>query len=440
MPKKVRELTSTEVRRLTHAVSKKKGKAYNALHPVGGVAGLLLQVTPLGGRSWIYRTVVDGKRQNIGLGGFPEISLSDARNKARAIREDIQRGINPKEQRKADRLARLDAQRKKRTFEEVSRECHKIRTAEFKNAKHADQWINTLETYAFPVIGQMPVNEIETGHVVDVLREIWQTKHETATRVRQRIASVMDYASASNLREGSNPAAPARIKDLLPKSKAVKKKAGGKKHHPRVPIDDMPRFMADLRPRSAISAKALEFAILTAARSGEVRGATWSEIDLGARLWSLSAERMKADRPHKVPLSDAAVRLLEGLPRGADDDLLFPAPRGGQLSDMTLNKMLKDMHAAKVKAGEPGYSDPDQAGRVATPHGTARSSFKDWSRRSTSRKLSEGHFSPFPDEWGELALAHVNSDETRAAYARDELLAERMELMQAWADFCGGDV
>jgi len=249
---------------------------------------------------------------------------------------------------------------------------------------------------------------------------------------------VLDYATAAGLRSGSNPAdMKGNLRELLPKSGAVRKKAGGKKHFPRVPVDQMTAFMADLRTRNSISAKALEFAVLTAARSGEVRGATWGEIDLKARVWRLSAERMKADRPHKVPLSDAAVALLERLPRGSAADLVFPGFKGRELSDATLGKMIRDMHEAQTKAGGAGYLDPDQ-GRIATPHGTARSSFKDWSRRSTSRVMADGNRSSFPDEWAELAMAHVNNDATRAAYARDELLEERRELMQAWADYCKG--
>lgn len=426
------------------------------LYPVGGVSGLALRVTAKRGkdaegmaRSWVLRLATGGirisssgkpfaERRDFGLGGYPDVSLSEARQRAAELRQQFRAGIDPVEQRKAERAERLAAVAKIRTFEEVARECYKLRESEFSNPKHAAQWIGTLETYAFPTIGRLPVAEISTAHIVELLLPIWTTKHETATRVRLRIANVIDFATAADLISGPNPAdMKGKLRELLPKSAAVRKKAGGRKHFPRVAVDEMAAFMADLRTRSSISAKALEFAVLTAARSGEVRGATWGEIDLKGRIWSLSAERMKADRAHKVPLSDAAVALLESLPRGTAAALVFPGFKGRELSDATLGKMLRDMHEASTKAGGAGYLDPDQ-GRIATPHGTARSSFKDWSRRSTSRVMADGNRSSFPDEWAELALAHVNSDQTRAAYARDELLEERRELMQAWGVYLAG--
>lgn len=447
MPREAKKLGDKQV-----AALKKPG-----LYPVGGVNGLALRVTAKRGkdaegvaRSWVLRLATgamrissSGKpfaeRRDFGLGGYPDVSLSEARQRAAELRQQYRAGIDPVEQRKAERAERLAQIAKTRTFEEVARECFKVRESEFRNPKHAAQWIGTLETYAFPTIGRLPVAEISTAHIVELLTPIWTAKHETATRVRQRIGTVIDYAAAADLRSGPNPAdMKGNLRELLPKSAAVRKKAGGKKHFPRVPVDGMAAFMADLRRRNSISAKALEFAVLTAARSGEVRGATWGEIDLQGRVWRLSAERMKADRPHKVALSDAAVALLEALPRGSADALVFPGNKGRELSDASLGKMLKDMHAASLAAGGAGYTDPDQPGRIATPHGTARSSFKDWSRRSTSRVMADGNRSSFPDEWAELALAHVNSDQTRAAYARDELLEERRELMQAWGEYLAG--
>jgi integrase len=424
------------------------------LYPVGGVQGLALKVTVKRGiesegvaRSWVLRLTTGetrisatgkpfGARRDFGLGGYPDVSLAEARQRAAEIRQQYRAGIDPVVEKKAARAAMLAEQAKVRTFEQVAQECHKVRESEFKNVKHAAQWINTLEAYAFPTIGRLPVAQVETAHLVELLTPIWLEKHETATRVRQRIGTVLDYATAAGLRSGSNPAdMKGNLRELLPKSGAVRKKAGGKKHLPRVPVDQIAAFMADICTRNTISAKALEFAILTAARSGEVRGATWNEIDLNARVWRISAERMKADRSHNVPLSDAAVALLEALPHDSDAALVFPSINGRELSEAALGKMLKDMHAAVLQAGGKGYLDPDQ-GRIATPHGTARSTFKDWSRRSTARVMADGNRSSFPDEWAELALAHVNSDQTRAAYARDELLDERRELMQAWANYC----
>lgn len=414
-------------------------------YPVGGVKGLGLKISTGDSRSWILRattgelrTATSGKqysvRRDYGLGGFPDVGLAEARKRALELRQQLRSGIDPVAEKNALRAAQQAERAKLKSFEEVARECHAVRQSEFKNIKHAAQWINTLEGYAFPILGKIPVSAIETAHIVEVLQPIWLTKHETATRVRQRIASVLDYAAAMELRTGSNPAGlQGNLRELLPKSKAVRKKAG-KRHHARIPVDQMASFMADLRTRSSISAKALEFSILTAGRSGEVRGALWSEIDLERKVWRLSAERMKADRGHTVPLSDPAVELIESLPKGSGRKLLFTNSKQAGLSDAALGKLIKDMHEAAVEAGGKGYIDPEQE-RIATPHGTARSSFKDWSRSSTARVMANGNMSSFPDEWGELALAHVNSDETRAAYARSELLDERRELMQAWAEY-----
>lgn len=429
MPKEAKKLTDKQVAALKTA----------GHYPVGGTQGLALKVTPKRSddgvaRSWVLRLTTGetrisstGKpfavRRDFGLGSYPEIGLAEARSLAADLRADIRAGIDPVEQRKTEKAKRLSEQAKRRTFEDAARDCHKIKAAEFTNPKHAAQWLTTLETYAFPTIGKLPVADVETAHIVRLMEPIWITKHSIAERVLQRIHAVLSYATAAKFRTGPNPAdKKGNLDRLLPDAKAVKRKAGAKKHHARVDVERIPDFMADARTRSSISALALRFAVLTAARSGEVRGARWDEIDLKARVWKLSAERMKAGRSHTVPLSDAAVDLLKQLE--PDGELLFPNLSGGALSDMTLSKMLKDMHAAAVKRGEPGYLDSDQ-GRVATPHGTARSSFKDWSR---SRR--------YPDEWSELALAHINSDETRAAYARDELLEERRELMQAWGDYC----
>lgn len=448
MPKEAKKLSDKQV-----AALKLPGH-----YPVGGDAaqGLALKVTPKRGqdtqgvaRSWVLRLATgetrvssSGKpfavRRDFGLGSYPEISLSEARRLAADLRAQYRAGVDPVDQRKAEKAKKLAERAKLRTFEEAARACHEIKCAEFTNPKHAAQWLTTLETYAFPSIGKLPVADVETVHIVDLLKPIWIEKHSIAERVLQRISAVMAYATANKYRSGPNPAdKKGNLDELLPAAKAIKKKAGAKKHHARVDVETIPAFMADISSRSSVSALALKFTVLTAARSGEVRGATWGEINLKTRVWTLTAERMKAGRGHRVPLSDSAIALLKALPRGKDTDLLFPNLSGKMLSDMTLSKMLKDMHVAAEKRGAKGYIDSNQ-GRVATPHGTARSSFKDWSRRSTSRVMENGNRSSFPDEWSELALAHINSDETRAAYARDELLEERRELMQAWADYCKG--
>lgn len=404
MPKKVRELSATEVKRLKHSISKTTGKPYNGLHPVGGVAGLLMQVTPTGAKSWIYRTTVGGKRRNIGLGGFPDVTLAGAREKAREYRELIERGIDPVEQRQAARQSLIAEQSKALTFDDAARQFLTVKSREFKNPKHVQQWENTLRTYASPVIGGMAVSQIELPHIVQVLEPIWHTKTETAGRVRGRIEKVLAWATVSGFRTGDNPA---RLKDNVDLALGKPSKIKKAKHFTALPYAELPGFMAELSKRPAVSARALEFAILTAARSGEVRGATWDEIDLDAAVWTIPADRMKAGKPHKVPLCPDAVEILREIPRFEGSEFIFTAPRGGKFSDVALTALLKRMD---IKA---------------TAHGF-RSTFKDWAREQTA----------YADEVSELALAHVNSDATRAAYARSELIDKRRLLMQEWANYC----
>lgn len=427
MPKIAKELTAVEIRRLV-----KPG-----LYAVGGVSGLHLQVTATGARSWIlrytsFKTGLDGQsriRRDVGLGGFPGVGLAKARQLASEIKDSLAKGIDPIDHKKANQSRLVEEARLGKTFKEVAIECHQLRASEFRNPKHAAQWLVTLENYAFPAIGYLPVSNIEVGHIRDVLAGIWLTKHETATRVRQRIANVLDFAKAQGLRNGDNPAdLKGSLGELLPDSGALKKKQG-RKHFPRVPVDTMPAFISDLRARQGVSVRALEFAILTASRQGVVTGAVWSEINLEKAVWVIPAEKMKMGFRHEIPLSYPAIELLKAMPRRGE--LVFPAPRGGELTDMAMSTLMKKMNAASGGL----YTDPDQGNRVGTPHGTARSSFKDWTRRSSSYQLENGSRTSFPDEWAELALSHINSDATRAAYARDGLINERRLQMDAWAKF-----
>jgi len=394
MPKRTRELSPMEVKRISEP----------GLHAVGGAKGLYLRVAPGGSRSWILRTTVGQKRRDIGLGGFPDVTLSQARQYARDARDKIRNGIDPADERKAARQALIAAQAKALTFDEAARRCHDAKAPEFRNEKHAKDWISSIERYASPVIGELPVSDVELPHVLEILEPIWRTKTETATRLRQRIESVLTWATVRGYRSGENPARwEGNLKEVLPNPTKTRKV----QHHRALPWQKIGQFVADLRQRKGMAARALEFAILTAARSSEVRLATWDEIDLNARVWTVPAERIKAGRTHRVPLSDDAVALLRGLPRFEGSPYVFPATKGGPLSDMALSALCRRM------------------GVDATPHGF-RSTFKDWARNRTA----------YADEVSELALAHVNSDATRAAYARDELLPQRKRLMADWAKFC----
>lgn len=393
--KKAAELTPLAVRRL----AKEAG-----FHAVGGVAGLHLRVKESLAASWILRVKVGNRRPDIGLGPYPDVELATARERAREAKADIARGLDPLAEKRARRDALLLADAKRMTFDEASAAFLKSKTQEFKNAKHSAQWKSTLDMYASPILGNLPVSEIELAHVVKVLEPIWAEKTETASRLRGRIESVLSWSTVSGYRSGDNPARwKGNLDHVLPKPSKIKKV----KHHAALPWQEMAAFMADLRKREGIAARALEFAILTAARSGEVRLAEWSEIDLKAKLWTVPAERMKAGKAHRVPLSDPALELLEKVPRLAGSEYVFTAPSGGPFSDMALAEVLRRM---KVDA---------------VPHGF-RSTFKDWARSSTA----------YADEVSELALAHVSTDQTRAAYARDELLPKRVRLMADWAAFC----
>lgn len=394
MGRKVPELSPLAIKRLSRP----------GMHAVGGVSGLYMQIAPSGSRSWVLRAMVCGRRRDIGLGGYPDVTLAQARERARADRELIRTGVDPVEQRRHARADMRTKRAKSVTFAEAARQCHAKRASEFRNAKHRAQWLATLETYAIPELGELPVADIELPHVMRVLEPIWHTKTETASRLRQRIEAVLSWAAVSGYRRtGDNPARWAgNLRELL----ARPTKIARREHHRALPWQDVPEFMAALRKREGMAARALEFTIFTAARSGEVRGATWDEIDLDAELWTVPGERMKSGRTHRVPLTPEALALLEALPRMAGGHYVFPAPRGGRLSDMSLAAVTKRM------------------GVDCVPHGF-RSTFKDWARSATR----------FADEVSELALAHVNSDATRSAYARDELLELRRKLMAAWAGY-----
>lgn len=365
--------------------------------------GLHLQIAGQA-RSWILRATVGGKRRDIGLGGFPAVTLAQARDKARQARESIAQGRDPVLLRRSAMSALLASQARAITFADAARLFLDAKSDEWRNAKHRQQWTNTLETYAAPHIGKILIADVRQEHVLTVLQPIWRTKTETASRLRGRIEQIIDWATVRGYRQGENPARwKGQLAMLLPKPGKIAKTV----HHEALPIDELPVFMTNLRARDGIGARALEFLVLTAARSGEVRGATWSEIDINAAVWTVPANRMKAGKEHRVPLSTSAVNLLKSIPRVENCDFVFPGRKGQPLSDVTLLAVMRRMNVAAV------------------PHGF-RSTFRDWAAERTS----------FSHQVAEMALAHAIGNQVEAAYRRGDLLEKRMKMMGAWASFC----
>ena len=364
--------------------------------------GLYLNVTPAGARSWLFMWKKAGKRREMGIGSAGSVSLARAREIAGECRAQVAAGIDPIEARDAA----AEIKPRKPTFGEIADKFLAAKESEWRNPKHRAQWRMTLETYAAS-LWPKPVDEIDTEAVVAVLTPLWQTKAETASRLRGRIENVLDAARAKG-HIPSNEANPARLRGhlahLLPKRNKLTRG-----HHAAMAYDDVPAFVARLRKREALAALALEFCILTAARSGEALGARWSEIDLAAKVWTVPADRMKAAREHRIPLSDRALAILQKLYETRIGDLVFPGLRDGKpLSNTAMEMLLRRM-------------DQDEA----TVHGF-RSAFRDWAGNETH----------FPREVAEAALAHVVGDKAEQAYRRSDALEKRRDLMQAWANHC----
>ncbi len=413
LPKVAKELSALEVKALQH-----NGSATNATYAVGGVTGLLLQISPSGGRTWLLRSMVGEKRREIGLGGYPDVSLAQARERAREAKDKIRRGIDPVEERKAVAASLVAAQRRGLTFTKAMDQYLAAKLDAFRNEKHKAQWRSTLETYAVPEIGKMLVNDITVQDILRVLKPIWTTKTETASRIRGRIEAVLSWATVAGHRTGDNPARwGGNLKEMLPPASKVAKSD----NQPALRIEDAPTWFVALRKREGIGSRALEFLALTACRSQEVRGARWEEIDLDAKMWIVPASRMKMGKEHRVPLTDAAIALLTSLPRSEDNPLVFPAPRGGELSDMTLSATMRRLHEAEIAEKRPGFIDRVSK-RPAVPHGL-RSTFRDWTAERTN----------FPGDLAEVALAHKVSNAVEAAYRRGDMVEKRRLLMDAWA-------
>lgn len=387
-------------------VKKGIGKFYSD----AGQRGLYLKTTVSCTGSWVFRwrDRVTGKLRDMGLGTVAEISLAEARELAGELRKEVRGGGDPLAERARKRQERISEAVKAQTFQQVAESYYaaRIETTGYSD-KHKKRWKSMMALHVYPKIGGVPVAAIELAHVESVLAPIWKDQLDMARKIRQNIEKVMGFAITGKLHPGPNPAVWRGVLDTrLADTRGIRKEKPVQ-HHKAVPWQEMHGFITDLRQRDGMAARAVEFAVLTAARSSEVRFMTWDEVDLDGKLWTIPETRYKTGKAHRIPLSDRAVELLSALPRREDSPFVFPAVKGGALSDMAMTAVLRRMEVD------------------ATVHGTCRSSFKDWARSSTS----------YADEVSELALGHVNSDSTRAAYARDELIPQRVKLMAAWAKY-----
>ena len=416
MPKIAKELSAIEVKRL----------ASPGWHAVGGVAGLLLQIrqpakddAPLA-RSWILRLRIAGERQLIGLGSYPQVSLAEAREQARKLSAEARGGVNLIARKRAQRSALIAAASRNKTFKDCAEAYMEAHASDYSNDKHRKQWASTLESYAYPVVGKMLVADISMRHVLDVLLQdtvhrngsrgkLWYTKPETAKRLLDRIKTVLDYATVSEYRSGMNPATwKGYLDSQLPSTRGLKEV----KHFPSLPYEQIGDFMIHLRQKDSISAKALEFIILTDMRSGSVRQATWSEIDFNKQLWIIPPKHFKTRVEFRVPLQPQAISLLKQLPRINDSDRIFPNGQGKPLSDMALNQLMRGMHERGEFKGE------------AVPHGF-RATHRTWAAEQTD----------YPEEVRKLASGHAVGDAVKEAYQRTDLLEKRRNLMNDWANF-----
>lgn len=372
--------------------------------------GLYLQISASGSRSWIYRFSLARRAREMGLGPVSAISLAEARALAAQCRKLVSEGTDPIEARNSERERAMLEDADSLTFKKAATDYIANNRASWKNAKHAQQWTNTLTTYAYPVIGAVDVRNVDTSMIVRVLQPIWATKTETASRVRGRIESVIDYAKALGKRSGENPA---RWRGHLDKIFPAEGKVHKIRHHPALPYAQLPGFLRELRQRSGTSARALELTILTCARTTEVLDVQPGEFQLNAKLWIVPAERMKAKREHRVPLGERALALIQhAIAQPREGKYLFPGERKGRpLSNMAMLNLLERM----------GYPD-------ITVHGF-RSTFRDWMADCTE----------YPDSLGDMALAHVIADKTDAAYRRGDMLERRRRMMEDWERFCNGE-
>lgn len=396
MPRQYNRLTALKVSR-----TKKKG-----MYADGG--GLYLQVSAYGTKSWIFRYRMDGRKtpRDMGLGSAETVGLAEAREMAREARKSIQEGFDPIEARKARKQARMLEQASSISFQDCAEKYIAAHKAGWRNPKHADQWSSTLEAYAYPVFGKLPVASVDTALVLKAIEPIWSTKTETASRVRGRIESILDWATAREFRVGENPA---RWRGHLDKLLPARKKVQKVEHHRALPYTEIGAFMADLREQEGFAAWALEWLILTASRTSETIGATWDEIDFEAKIWTIPGDRIKGGKEHRVPLSPQALKIAKEMHKVKDGEYFFQGGKIGKpLSSNALLNLLKRMERTDL-----------------TAHGF-RSTFRDWAAEMTN----------YPREVAEMALAHTVSDKVEAAYRRGDLFNKRKRLMNEWAKYC----
>ena len=398
MPKLAKALSALEVKRLTKA----------GFHAVGTVPGLGLMITPEGTKSWVYRVTYGGVRRKMGLGGNPAVTLAQATEKARQVKADIDKGIDPINAKKVNKSNLIAAQAKAKTFEECTDMFLSTRT--FKNVKHGKQWRTTLETYAYPHIRSLLVADIGISNIKAVLDPIWKTKTETASRVQGRMKSIIDYAIVSGYREKANPAIWDGFLDSIYQSP---KKLKTVEHMDAMPYPKVYDFLQALQKHGSISAKALEFLILTAVRSDSVRSATWSQIDMAAKVWTVPKAFTKTKkRDHTVPLSTHAITLLKSLKTIKGTNLVFPSATLKKMSDSTISKLMREMRINKEFKG------------IGVPHGF-RSTFSTWRLEKTN----------YTQEIGELSLMHEVGDSVYQAYQRSDGLDKRRAIMRDWSNF-----
>jgi integrase len=403
-----------------------------ALSDVGRYAdggGLYLQVSQVVERttkSWVFRYMLDGRARHMGLGSIDDFTLAEARERARKARQQVADGIDPVQVRQDERSARLVEHSRRMTFEECAEAYMADKAREWTNEKHSKQWPATLKAYAYPLIGNLPVAAIDTDQVDKVLRPVWNKTPETARRLRSRIETVLNWATARKYRQGDNPA---RWKGHL--EFLLAKNGHGQDHWPALPYDQIGEFMAELRKREGLSPRALELTILTGVRTNEAIGAKWSEFDLHKKLWNIPKERTKGKSgkkfEHIVPLSNAAATILRKLSEKQIGAYVFPGTKGKHVSNMAMAMVVRRMNSERGTAGLPKFVDPKEGDREIVPHGF-RSIFSDW----------VGDRSGFDNETREFAIGHAITDKTVAAYRRGTAVEKRRKLMDAWAGYCSG--